>query len=86
MASAMAITQMSAAEERGRGLGILEATDLLAVAIGSVSAGVIATRWGLGAVPVASLSVGSVGIIATFFLSSLWSDARPKRPDPHRDD
>ena len=64
LAAAMAITQMSAAEERGRGLGILEATDLLAVAIGSISAGAIATRWGLSAVPVVSLSVGSIGIVA----------------------
>lgn len=73
MAAAMAVTQMSAASERGRGLGILEATDLLAIAFGSVSAGAIATRWGLEAVPVASLSVGGIGILASFFLHSVWS-------------
>lgn len=82
MAAAMAVTEMSAAKERGRGLGILEATDLLAVAVGSVSAGLIATRWGLGAVPVASLSVGSLGIVTSFLLSALWTRSRPGRPEP----
>lgn len=80
MASALAVTQMSAARERGRGLGILEATDLLAVAFGSVSAGLIATRWGLEAVPVACLSVGSLGIIASVALRSLWRNGAGGRP------
>ena len=82
MAAAMAITEMSAAQERGRGLGILEATDLLAIAVGSVSAGLIATRWGLAAVPVASLGVGSLGIAASFLLGFLWGTSPSRRQDP----
>lgn len=65
MASAAAVTQMSAAGERGRGLGILEATDLLAVALGAVSAGSVAARLGLWAVPALSLSVGGAGLVAS---------------------
>lgn len=79
MAAALAVTHLSEAQERGRGLGILEATDLLAIAFGSVSAGLIATRWGLEAVPVACLSVGSLGIVASFLLRSLWTDARARK-------
>ncbi|MFS8654236.1 MAG: MFS transporter [Limnochordia bacterium] len=75
MASAAAAAARSEARERGRSLGILEAVDLLAVALGSTSAGSAAARWGLASVPVLALSVGSAGLLLSSRLRR-WTGAR----------
>ena len=77
MAAASAVMQMSAARERGRGLGILEATDLLAVALGSVCAGSVAARFGLAAVPLVSLAVGGAGLIGSALIRRQSPTRRP---------
>lgn len=82
MAATLAVSQMSAACERGRGLGILEATDLLAVALGSVSAGAVATRFGLRSVPLLALAAGGAGALAGIVLQSRTSSIRTNPAAP----
>ena len=79
MSSASAVSELSAAQEHARGLGILEAANLLAVALGSVSAGAIAGRWGLATVPIVSLVMGAIGILAGNFARVYWKARLEKR-------